>query len=439
MVGKEKWIELIKDFHEKPVPVLIERELSIPLEVPLKRAISIIGPRRAGKTYTMYQLISLLLKNKIPFERVLYANFERTDLNGCNAADLDYMLESFYEIYPENKKNKVWLFLDEIQNVEKWEKFVRTVIDYENVQVFISGSSSKLLSREIATSLRGRTITYSVFPFSFVDYLAAEKIKVKKYFSSSEKSVVINKLMDYLQDGGYPEVILYKKEKDKLLQDIIETTVYRDVIERYKIRNIKLLKLLMKSLVSSSQKEFSVNKFYNFVKSTGVKASKNALYNYVNALNDVFFIFSLRKFSYSYKEAEQSLPKIYLIDNGLLTLNGINGQGRLMENLVFIELMRRNKDVHYFRSVDNKETDFVVLEKNKAKQLIQVSFSLDDFNTKEREIKGLLKAGKELNCSNLLVITWGKEGEEKIKGKKIKYVVLWKWLLENHSKNSEIA
>ncbi len=431
MIKKEKWLELIKDFHEKAIPSLIERQINIPIEVPLNRAVSIIGPRRAGKTYSMYLIINRLLKDKISFDRLIYINFERADLEGCSSKDLVNMLESFYEIYPKNKNKKIWLFLDEIQNVEKWEKFIRTVIDYENVQVFISGSSSKLLSREIATSLRGRTITYSVFPFSFTDYLIAEKIKMKKYYSSSEKFRIINKLKTYMQDGGYPEVILYKKEKEKLLLDIVETTVYRDVIERYKIRNIKLLKLLIKSLISSSQKEFSVHKFYNFLKSMGIKAGKNSLYNYVNALNDVFFVFPLRKFSYSYKGAEQSLPKIYLIDNGLLTINGINGQGRLMENLVFVELIRRNKDVHYFKSVDNKETDFVVLEKNKVKQLIQVTFSLDDFNTKEREIKGLLKAGKELNCSNLTVITWDKEGEEKIKGKKIKYVCLWKWLLEN--------
>lgn len=431
MITKEKWAEIIKDFHEKGIPDLVERKMNIPKEMPLKRAISIIGPRRAGKTYSIFQIIKKILRNKISIGQIIYLNLEKTDLEGCNSKDLTNMLETFYEIYPENKNKKIWLFLDEIQNVEKWERFVRTIIDYENVQVFISGSSSKLLSKEIATSMRGRTITYTILPFSFIDCLTVEKVELKKYYSSSEKSKIINSLRNYLENGSYPETVLYKKEKEKILSDIVETTIYRDVIERYKIRNIKLLKLLTKSLINSAQREFSVHKFYNFVRSTGIKASKNSLYNYLDALNDVFFVFPLRRFSYSYREAEQSLPKIYLIDNGILSINGINEYGRLMENFVFIELVRRGKEVYYYKSLDGKEVDFVILKKNKVIELLQASFSLEDFNTKEREIKALLKASKELKCNNLSIITWNEEGKEKINKKKIKIIPLWKFLLED--------
>jgi hypothetical protein len=431
MITKEKWAEIIKDFHEKGTPELVKREINIPKEVPLKRSISIIGPRRVGKTYTMFQIIKSLLEDKISINQIIYINFERTDLEGSNTKDLTNMMETFYEIYPQNKNKKTWLFLDEIQNVEKWEKFIRTVIDHENVQVFISGSSSKLLSKEIATSMRGRTITYTILPFSFTDYLITEKIETRKYLSTSEKSRMINELKSYVENGGYPEVIFYPKEKEKILLDIVETTIHRDVIERYKIRNTKLLKLLIRSLISSSVREFSVHKFYNFIKSTGMKASKNSLYNYVDALTDVFFVFLVRRFAYSYKEIEQSLPKIYLIDNGILTSNGIKDYGRLMENLVFIELIRRGKDVYYYKSTDGKEVDFVILKRGEVKELLQVAFSLDDMSTKEREIKPLLKASKELKCNNLLIITDNKEGLERIKEKKIKYIPLWKWLLQN--------
>ncbi len=430
MIAKEKWGETIKDFHQRPLPDLIERKMDIPEELPLRRAISIIGPRRAGKTYTMFQLIKRILKDNVPIDQILYINFEKTGLEGCSSKDLIIMMETFYEIYPENKSKKIWLFLDEIQNVESWERFVRTVIDYENVQVFVSGSSSKLMSKEIATVMRGRTITYTVLPFSFADRLVAEKIEPRKYLSSAERSLIINRLMDYMKTGGYPEAVLYKQEREKIIEDIVETTIYRDVIERYRIRNIKLLKLLMKSLINSAEREFSVHKFYNFVKSTGMKATKNSLYNYVSALNDVFFVFPLRRFSYSYRKAEQSLPKIHLVDNGILSINGINDHGRLMENLVFVELMRRGKNVYYYKSPDNKEVDFVISEKNKVRQLMQVAYSMDDFSTKEREIKSLLKAGKELKCNNLAVITWDREGEEKIHGKTVKFVPLWKWLLQ---------
>ena len=179
----------------------------------------------------------------------------------------------------------------------------------------------------------------------------------------------------------------------------------------------------------SAAREFSIHKFYNFIKSTGIKASKNTLYNFIDALTDVFFVLPLRKFSYSYKETEQSLPKIYLMDNGILTTNGVDDHGILMENLVLIELARRGKNICYYKSADGKEVDFVVVEKNKVKELIQVSFSLDSINTREREFKALLKASRELKCSNLLIITNSMEGSEKIKGKKIKFIPLWKWLL----------
>ncbi len=431
MITRDKWVELMKDFHEKALPELIDRNISIPLDIPLKRAISIIGPRRSGKTYTMYRLIKNLLKENVTIDRILYVNFEKTDLEGCNSKDLINMLEIYYEIYPKNKNKKIWLFLDEIQNVGNWEKFVRTIIDYEIVQVIVSGSSSKLLSKEIATALRGRTITYTILPFSFLDYLIAQNIELKKYFSSSERARITSMLRDYMKDGGYPEVVLFKQEKEKILSDIVETTVYKDVIERYKIRNVKLLKLLIKSLINSAGREFSIHKFYNFVKSLGMKASKNALYNYVNALNDVFFVFPVSRFSYSYKKAEQSLPKICLIDNGVLSINGINDNGKLMENLVFVELIRRGKSVYYYKSVDGKEVDFLILKKNKVEQLLQVAYTLDDYITKEREIKALVSASKELKCKNLVILSWEKDAEDKIKGIKIKFIPLWKWLLNN--------
>ncbi len=429
MIGKDKWAEIISNFHKNPAPNLIERETNIPKQIPLKRAISIIGPRRAGKTYTVFQVIKDLIKNKVSVNQILYVNLEKTDLEGCTIKDLSVMIETFYEIYPENKRKKIWLCLDEVQNVDNWEKFVRTVIDDENVQVFVTGSSSKLLSKEIATSLRGRTITYTLLPFSFIDYLTVDKIKPPKYFSSEEKVKIINRLTSYMNDGGYPEVVLYKKEKEKLLQEIVETTIYRDVIERFKIRNTKLLKLLMKSLINSACKEFSVHKFFNFVKSMGIRASKKSFYNYVDALNDVFFVFPLRKFSYAYRESEQSLPKIYLIDNGILSSNGINDKGKLLENLVFIELLRRGKNIYYYKSIDNKEVDFLILEKRKVKQLIQVAYSIDDLTTREREIKSLLKASKDLKCNDLSLVTWDKNGQDKINGKTIKFIPLWKWLL----------
>jgi len=429
MINKEKWAELIKDFHEKKVPWLIERELAIPLETPIKRAISIIGPRRAGKTYTMFQLIKKLM-NQIRIEQILYLNLEKSDLKGIALEDLNRMLEAFYELYPENKNKKVWLFLDEIQNVDDWEKFVRTLIDFE-IKVFISGSSSKFLSKEIATQLRGRTLSYEIFPFSFRGYLKAKKIEIRKYLSSRERALIVKELKNYLFFGGYPEVVLYPEEKEKIISDVIETVIYRDIIERYKVRNVKMLRILINSLINSVAKEFSIHKFYNFIKSTGMKVSKNSLYSYVEALQDVFFIFPIKKFSYSYRNIEQSIPKVYIIDNGILTFTGIEDKGKLIENLVFIELKRIGEEIYYWKSPEDYEVDFLVKEKRKVKQLIQVCYDISDIETREREIKALLKASEELKCKDLLVITADYEREEKIKGKKIKFISLWRWLLQS--------
>jgi len=424
MISKDKWAEIIKDFHKSKFPEMIERDIVIPTKIPLKRAISIIGPRRAGKTYEMFQLMKKLLM-ETKKEHLLYIDFERADLGVVEAKDLINMLETYYELYPKNKK--IWMFLDEIQNVAGWEKFVRTALD-ENIKIYLSGSSSKMLSKEIATSMRGRNITYTMLPFSFKEYLKKRNFEYKKYFSSDEKAKIIYFLQDFMKYGGYPEAVIYPKEKEKILKEILETVIYKDVIERSRIRNVKVMKLIIGSLINST--EFSVNKFYKYLKSLGIKLGKSILYNYIEYLNDAFFVFMVRKFSYSYKHAEQSIPKPYFIDNGFLTISGIADKGRIMENLVFIELMRREANIWNYESFTKQKVDFVIKEKKKVKELIQVSYDIQNFNTKDREIKSLLKACKELRCNNLVVINWDYEGIEKYNNKKIIFVPLWKWLLE---------
>lgn len=431
MINKSIWVDIIKSFSEFQLPELIKREVEVPTEIPIKRAISIIGPRRSGKTYLMFQLIKNLLSNT-ERTRALYVNFEDERIMHANVSDLTNLLDTFYEIYPQFKKVKVWLFFDEIQNIENWEKFIRRILDNENAQIFVSGSSSKLLAKEIATSLRGRSLTFTLLPFSFREFLTYEKIKLEKYMSSFQISKIKNACRNYLEWGGYPEAVIYKENRNKILNEILEVTLYRDIIERYGIRNVKLLRLLLKSLLTS--KEFSAHKFYNFLKSQGIKISKNSLYNYLEYLSDAFLIFPVRKFSFSYKETEQSIPKIYFVDNGLLKVSGAEDEGKLLENIVFIELLRRssyykkNQQIYYFKA-NNKEVDFVIKEGSKINQLIQVSYDVEDYNTKERELKSLIKASKELKCNSLVVVTWDYDAEEKLSGKAIKFIPFWKWIL----------
>ena len=431
MITRETWIRAIKDFQEFELPKLVKRDLRIEADLPIKRAISIIGPRRAGKTFFMFQVIGELLRNGIDKSRILYVNLESDLLIGCTVEDLRNMLNIFYEIYPENRGRKIYLFLDEVQNVPYWERFVRNIVDSGGIQVYVSGSSSKLLSIEVATSLRGRTLPYYIYPFNFKEFLRAKGFEVEKYLSSSKKATLLNLLQKYME-GSYPEVVLFEKEREKVLKEIFDVTIYRDIIERFRVKNIRVLRLMAKGLVSSTY--FSIHKFYNYIKSLGMKVSKNTLYNYVEYFSDSLVLYTLRKYSRSYKEVEQTIPKIYFVDNGLLIINGVENASRLMENMFFSELLKKgftpNENLFYFHS-NNKEVDFVITSGGKVKQLIQVCYNIDDFNTKEREISALVKASKELDCSDLTVITWDHEGVEKHGGRRIKFLPLWKWLLES--------
>ena len=426
MTNKKEWAEIIKDFYSKDLPETFEREINIPIEKPINRAISIIGPRRAGKTYVMFNLIKKILV-KYPRKNVLYVNFEKAGLLPLDVRDLVLLKDTFFELNPHSKKKDVWFFLDEIQNVSNWELFVRTCLD-EDINVFISGSSSKLLSKDIATSMRGRSLSYILLPFSFREYLSSKNIKPGKFLSSTEKNEIVSLFNRYLIEGGYPETIVYPKETEKILSNIFETALYKDVIEREKIRNVNIVLQLIKALLSS--KEFSVNKFYNHLKSLNIKVGKNALYKYVGYLEYAFVVFMLKKFDLSYKKEGQSLPKVYFIDNGILTNNQIDDKGRLLENVVFLELFRRELDVAYFQSASREEVDFLIKRGKKVEQLIQVCYDMGNFMTKDREIKPLLKASEEFRCNNLLILTMSEEMESFVDGKKIIIKQVWKWLLD---------
>jgi uncharacterized protein len=428
-MDKNYWIKLIKDWNETGAKTnLLKRNVDISLNPEINRVFSLIGPRRSGKTSEML-LLANFISNKFEIDKTIYVNFERADLGVIDSKELMLLIEAYFELFPKNKKNELWLFLDEIQNVLNWESFVRTCID-DKIKVIITGSSSKLLSKELATSMRGRNLSYNIFPLSFKEYLNFKSIEIPKFLSTKEEAKIMNSFNDYLKYGGYPEVVLFSEERDKILKDIFDTAILRDVVERHKIRNVFLMKTLIKTLLSA--KEFSANKFYNYLKSQQIKTSKDSIYRYLSYLEDSFFIFSLNKFSLSYKKSEQSIPKIYFIDNGFLTINSIDDDGRLLENFVFVELLRREKDISYFQTATKNEVDFVIKKGKKVEQLIQVCYDLSNYLTKDREIKSLLIASKEFSCDNLLILTKSHEEEIKIDRKKIIIKPVWKYILEDN-------
>ena len=429
---KDLFAQIILDFHQRKLPKIIERDTTIKMSK--NKAIAIIGPRRAGKTYFLFNIMQRLMSN-VDKSQILYVNLEDDRLLPLSLNDMSTFLETYYEIYPENKSKRVYMFLDEVQNLSGWEIFVRRVMDSENVQMFITGSSSKLLSKEIATSMRGRSLSYYILPFSFREILNAKGIKIKKYISSETKAKMMNTLREYMKSGGFPEVVLEddKETKLRILREYSEIMLMRDIVERHSIKNIRILKMLFNYILSSFGAEFSVHRYYNILRSQGIKISKNTLYLYLQYLEDAFGIISVRRFSYSLVKIEQSLPKIYPIDTGYIWQSGMNfspNTGRLMENLVAVELLRReyaNPMLQFYYWKDTSyEVDFVIKEGERVRELIQVTYASGKDEIERREIKALKKASEELRCRNLTVITWDYDDDKE----GIKFIPLWSWLLK---------
>ena len=423
--------EIISEWHEKKIPDLIKREINFELPE-TGNAVAVIGPRRAGKSFFLYDIIYNRLD--VDLEDTLLINLEDHRFGIPDKKDLDTILTTYYGMYPEKDDKRAYIFFDEVQNVEGWERYIRSIMDRYNATVFISGSSSKLLSREIATSMRGRSISYLVMPFSFREFLSVKEFRISR--SSKGKSLMLQRLKEYLRYGGFPDVVLEKEEmiKRKLLRGYVEVMLFRDVVERYEIKHVKVLKLLMKQMMASTANSLSINKFYGFLKSQGIRIDKNTIYEYKDHLVDAFGFIELKRIDSSFRTIEQGKPKIYPIDTGYMTDYGQdldNNMGRYMETCVAVELRRRieeqpGQDIHFWRK--NSEIDFVISDEEKVKTLIQVCYDIEDEKTLQREINGLIDGSKDLGCEDLLLLNWNKEYEVKVNGRIVKVMPLWSWL-----------
>ena len=421
---KQIFKHVIKEFHESRLPELCERDLVIPNT---KKIITLVGARRSGKTFYFYQIIKSLL-NSAPKERIVYINFEDDRLLPLDIKELDILLEAYYELYPENKDKEIYMFLDEIQNINSWETYIRRICDKENAKIWITGSNSKLLSMEIATSLRGRTLTFCIYPLSFREFLRFNNAPPDKNCYYSKERFKIKKLFEkYLAFGGFPEVALERNNlENKILGNYYEIMIYRDIVERFAVRNISLLKSLSRFLLTNISSLFSANSYYTSLKGK-IAISKNAIFEYLSYLEEINLIFLVSLFDYSLKKQQANPKKAYCIDNGLrnaVSFKFSKDEGKLAENLVFIELKRREKGIYYWKN--KGEVDFVVKNKDQSLAAINVSYT-DEID--EREIKSLLefKKGFKSKTRELMLLT--KDTEKNWQG--IKFVPLWKWLLEN--------
>jgi predicted AAA+ superfamily ATPase len=426
---------LLVEWKEKEIPEIIDRETNLEeyLKMKINKIIVLNGFRRVGKTYLLYALIRKLLK-QYSREEVIYMNFEDERIP-LKTEFLSNVLPTANEIF--NKKIK-YLFLDEIHNIPDWGKWLRRIYDNYDLKIFVSGSSSKMSEEEIPTELRGRFLEVRVFPLSFKEFLDFKGLSFnlkEAEYSEKEKPFLLKALNEYLIYGGLPEIVLENENKKfELAQSYYSTIIKRDIVERYRVKNEETLKVLLRLLLDS--KEYSINKTYNTFKSLGQEVGKNSVQRYISYIENSYFGFSVPIFSYKIKNQVQYLKKIYFIDNvfiGSLSTRFLNNFGRLYENIVAVELRRRNKEIFYWKNLEKEEVDFVVKEKTRVKQLIQVCFDISEPDTKKRELKSIVKASKDLKCDNLILITENASGEENFEWfgikRKIKFVPLWKWLL----------
>lgn len=393
---------------------------------------TVIGIRRSGKTYFIFSQIEDLLKGGLPPAELMYINFDDERLAELKGPELGLIMEAYFELYPENKDKKVYLFFDEIQNIPRWQLFIKRLYEQKKFKIILTGSSSKLLSSEIATELRGRTRGTYFFPLTFKEFLRFNNFQIAPNIEfSSDRFQLINYAGEFLKYGGYPRVVLEGDvhRKKEILKDYLEMIIYKDIAERYSVRNTHLLKLIVNYVLSNFASEFSVNGFIKKFQKE-YRLNKDTVFTYFSYLEDVGFLYYLPRFSYKFHQRFIT-KKNYIADNGfilLLSFRGLEIPGRLLENLVFTELLKKNRDIFYFKDANNYECDFIVTEGERVIEVIQVCHKLTSQN-RDREVRGIIAAMKAFGLEKGLIITNSDEGEVDEISYGIEVIPYWKWML----------
>lgn len=380
-----------------------------------------VGIRRTGKSYMMYQQIHNLMNDGISSSQIVYVNFEDERLLEIGVDDLNTILEIGIEF--SGSKGKLYLFLDEIQNVDGWEKFVRRVADMK-YRINITGSNSKMLSKEIASTLGGRFMIVNVFPYSFKEYLSANHIEniMVDQIGTKKRADIVSQYEQYVTYGAFPELVDIKNKRP-FLNNIYQTVYLQDIITRNKITNDFAVRLILKKIAESVTKALSFNRLTNIVKSAGISIGKQTVINYVGHMLDSYLIFSLQNYA-----SKKTSPKYYFMDTGLLGLMLLDCKTTQLENLVAVELIRRYgfENVYFFEN--NIEVDFYVPSENLA---IQVSMQvLEDVDTLERETKAFVKLNDFIPNTKCLLITNSEETTLKCDDIEIDMIPAWKWLFD---------
>ncbi len=420
-------------------PALTRRDARIP-GIP-RKARAVVGMRRAGKTCFLLQCLADRLAAGAPRETLVYFSFEDERLAGLEAAQLNWVLEEYFTRCPQFRdRQQVTFLFDEIQVVPGWETFIRRVLDSEKVEVFVSGSSARLLSREVATALRGRATETIIFPFSFREYLrhhGIERPADPKFTPKAQRSRLERAFGDYLAAGGFPEAQgLSARDRVVLLQGYVDTCIFRDVVERHGITNVVALRRLVRQLLGAAAGRFSVSRFYNDLRSQGIAVAKDALHQMLAHLEDAFLVRLVPLVTSSERRRQVNPRKVYPVDPALIPAFDRSGKanlGHLLETAVLIELERRGCEVGYVLTPGGFEVDFLATTPDDGRLLIQVAADLSDKATREREFRALTDALPSNRRAKALLLTL--TGSDVLAAKvdapsKVTVRAAWEWMLD---------
>ena len=425
--------DIILDFREAELPTGVPRRVDV-TAAPGKATVC-IGPRRAGKSTFLFQQVRKLLDRGVPRENVLYLNFFDDRLRRLQRDGPGAVADAYFALHPEKKNTEtVHCFFDELQVVPGWEPFVDRLMRTEKCTVHVTGSSARLLSREIATQMRGRALAWEIFPFSFREFLDFRGIDAAGPLSTRRRLLVRKAFEEYWERGGFPEVAgLDRALRIRIHQEYWGAMLFRDLVERHDVAHPRAVSDLAHRLVDAAASLYSVNRLTAYLHSLGHRAPKSAVADYVEWFEDAFFLFTVRVFDASLTRAHANPKKIYCIDHALARSVGsgvLVNAGHLLENLVFTALRRRTPEIRYFKGANGREVDFAARMPDGSRLLVQVCESLAEPRTRKREVTALRRAMDELGLRAGTIVTRGEEETIPAGAGAIDVVPAWRFLLD---------
>ena len=427
---------VMREFYEDGIPGdIVAREIEYAEK--LRAATVVKGMRRTGKTYVTYQRMQSLIASGVTIEHIVHLNFEDDRIRMMKAEDLKSINEVHAELYPEAAGGKCWYFLDELQNVEGWEAYARRLLDSPRITLCLTGSSSKLLSEEIATEMRGRSIPIEVFPLSFSEFLRfngiLERIPAGGY-TARESGLLRKAAGVYFERGGFPDVQdVSDRMRAAILQGYVDAVLYRDIIDRHEIPNVQALKYTLEYLFHNFARKVSARAISGVLANLALPANRSSVSEYLGYFKDAYLAYAVPVRSDSLAVKRVNPDKMYLVDTGLIRAMCVKvdeERGWLLENLVFLTLRRGLNRIEYYLTRTGREIDFYVYDRVNCKsRLVQVAWSLEDERTIERELAAMREAREETGIKDCVIVTWDTEKEFEEDG--VRAVPFWKWTLED--------